>query len=231
MISDELKSAINLLGNEPGIRKVFLFNHSAEFIYEDDKNSFTEHGRNYCIEQIQSLTSLAQESRVQNEELTYDLEEARITILFLDYAILMVFMDTDADHTSIQLALNSLGRKVNTLMARAEAAKKNNGEKPSPTKPKIRFASRSSTIDKSSLPDVIEADSSFIIYLKKLITHYAGAGAARELNNYLHEKRIHVEELDSLGAYNLIEGLSSYLEIKNSEDFIIDAQQVLNRYF
>lgn len=232
MISDELKKAINLLGVEQGVKKVFLFNHSAEFIYEDEKNPFTEHGRNYCTEQIKSLTSLAHEYRVENEELTYDLEEARITVLFLDFAILMVFMDTNADHTSLQIALNSLGRQVNTLMARAEAAQNhNNGHRAVTAKPKIRFASRSSSIDKSSLPDVIDADSSFIIYLKKLITHYAGASAARELNNYLHEKQIHVEQLDSLGAYNLIEGLSNYLEIKNSDDFKIDAQQVLNRYF
>lgn len=225
---EELTNAINLLGDEAGIKKVFLFNHSAEFICEDSGNSFTDHGRNYCIEQVKSLTSLAQEYRVQNEELTYDLDEAKVSILFLDYAILMVFMESNIDYSSIHIALNSLGRQINTFMARSQSA---NTQNQGITKPKIRFASRSSSIDKSSLPDVIDADSSFIIYLKKLITHYAGAGAARELNNYLHEKRIHVEELDSLGAYNLIEGLCNYLEIKNGDDFKIDAQQVLNRYF
>ena len=231
MISEELKKAINLLGDEMGIKKVFLFDHSAQFIYEDNKNSFTDQGRNYCTEQIQSLTSLSQEYRINNEELTYDLEEARITILFLDYAILMVFMDVNADHTSILIALNSLGRKANTLMAREISANKQADNKTPTAKPKIRFASRSSSIDKSSLPDVVEADSSFIIYLKKLITHYAGAKAARELNNYLHEKQIHIETLDSLSAYNLIEGLVNYLELENAEDFKVDAQQVLNRYF
>ena len=231
MLSDELKKAINLLGDEMGIKKVFLFDHTGAFIYEDTINPFTDQGRIYCNEQIQSLTSLAQEYRINNEELTYDLEEARITSLFLDYAILMVFMDANVDHTSILIALNSLGRKVNTIMARENAAKKQNDLKTSTAKPKIRFASRSSSIDKNTLPDVIEADSSFIIYLKKLITHYAGAKAARELNNYLHEKQIHIEKLDSLSAYNLIEGLVNYLEMENAEDFKVDAQQVLNRYF
>ena len=51
------------------------------------------------------------------------------------------------------------------------------------------------------------------------------------MNSYLHEKRIHVETLDSLTAYNLIEGLAIHLEIDNKDDFKVDAQQVLNRYF
>ncbi|MCM8528168.1 MAG: hypothetical protein NE327_16720 [Lentisphaeraceae bacterium] len=231
MLSTELKTAIDQLGEEAGIKKVFLFDHTAEFIYEDSKNTFTEQGRIYCNEQIQSLTALSQEYRIYNEELTYDLEDARATILFLDYTILMVFIDADSDHTSIRIALNSVGRKVNTLTAREAAAKKQQENKSPTPKLKPRFASRSSSIDKNTLPDVVEADSSFIIYLKKLITHYAGAKAARELNNYLHEKQIHIESLDSLSAYNLIEGLVNYLEMDNAEDFKVDAQQVLNRYF
>jgi len=238
MISEEIKEAINLLGEEEGVKKAFLFDHSGSFICEDSKNAFTEHGRNYCLEQVQALLKLSFEYRIHNEELMYDLEEARVTILFLDHAILMVFVGINADHTSTQIALNSLGRKINTLMARANSAEKQ-ANAPSlaapplknKVKPKVSFASRSSTIDKSSLPDVIEADSSFIIYLKKLLMDYAGPKATRELNKYLHEKQIHVETLDSLKAYNLIEGLADYLELEKSDDFKVDAQQVLNRYF
>ena len=238
MISEEIKEVINKLGEEEGVKKAFLFDHSGSFICEDSENPFTEHGRNYCLEQVQALLKLSFEYRIHNEELMYDLEEARVTILFLDHAILMVFTEINADNTSIQIALNSLGRKINTLMARANsAAQFNSGVDASSkplahtSKPKIRFASRSSSIDKSSLPDVIEADSSFIIYLKKLLMDYAGPKAARELNNYLHERQIHVEQLDSLKAYNLIEGLADHLELENSDNFKIDAQQVLNKYF
>ena len=238
MISEEIKEAINKLGEEEGVKKAFLFDHSGSFICEDSKNKFSEHGRTYCLEQVQSLLKLSFEYRIHNEELMYDLEEARVTILFLDHAILMVFTAINADHTSIQIALNSLGRKINTFMARANAAQQhsnpmavNSKTVNNKVKPKIRFASRSSTIDKSSLPDVIEADSSFIIYLKKLLMDYAGPKAARDLNDYLHEKQIHVEQLDSLKAYNLIEGLADYLDLEKSEDFKVDAQQVLNKYF
>ena len=231
MSSIVVQESINRLGEETGVKKVFLFNNSADFICEDSKNSFSDHGRTYCMEQIKSLTSLAHEYRIHNEELTYDLEEARVTVLFLDYAIMMVFTEISADQTSIQIALNSIGRSVNTLMARSISVNQSQPVQAQAAKPKIRFASRSSSIDKSSLPDVIEADSSFIIYLKKLIAQYAGAGAARGINNYLHEKQIHVEQLDSLSAYNLIEGLAATLEIDNIDDFKVDAQQVLNRYF
>lgn len=238
MIAEGIKEAINKLGEEEGVKKAFLFDHSGSFICEDSENSFTEHGRNYCLEQVQSLLKLSFEYRIHNEELMYDLEEARVTILFLDHAILMVFTGINADHTSIQIALNSLGRKINTLMARAHSAERQHAFQPlsarpleNKSKPKVRFASRSSSIDKSSLPDVIEADSSFIIFLKKLLIDYAGPKAARELNNYLHERKIHVEQLDSLKAYNLIEGLADYLELERSEDFKVDAQQVLNKYF
>lgn len=231
MISNDLRESLDRLGEESGIKKVYLYDHSGEFICEDSKNNFTGHGRSYCSEQIQNLLNISNDFRIYNEEIVYDLDDSRVSILFLDHALLVIFMDTNADQTSLQIAQTSLGRTVNNLMARASSAQNQNEQKKPKTKPKIQFASRSSSIDKESLPDVIEADSSFIIYLKKLITHYAGAKAARELNSYLHEKRIHVETLDSLTAYNLIEGLAIHLEIDNKDDFKVDAQQVLNRYF
>ena len=231
MISDDLRESIDRLGVEQGIKKVFLFDHSGEYICEDRTNSFTEHGRNYCIEQVRNLLNISEEYRIYNEEILYDLEEARVSILFLDHALLMVFMEINADQTSILITQNSLGRKINTLMARVISSQNQEDSKKPKTKPKIQFASRSSSIDKETLPDIIEADSSFIIYLKKLITSYAGAKAAKELNGYLHEKSIQVESLNSLAAYNLIEGLASHLEIENIDDFKVDAQQVLNRYF
>ena len=217
MLSEDTLKLIDELALEKGVLKVSLYDTEANFLAEDSVREFTDKDREYGREKIQTLKAISEKYKIANQEISYDLDEMRLTVHFMSSRILLIYSTVDCNMVNLKLSLNKLCRHIQEF---------------SPELPKrVTRKSQSSSLNKASLPDIIEEEQDFVIFLKKQLNKHGCPEATSEVLKYITKHKLTSDNLDSYSAYNLISYLSKFLEEDVQDQFIYESQEVLKQFF
>ena len=218
MLTEEIYNLMNSLAQCQGIHKVCLYDEQGTFLADDTQKTLSPEMREYGLNQLKTLIKLSAKFKIDNEEICYQLDETKVCFNFFSNACLIVFGKHDAFDVSAKLIINNLAVEIDRRFMSSEKNKK-------------RSHSRSTSIDKESLPGIVEDEHGFVVFLKKLLNKYGSPQATSEVVRYIAGKNLTEETMDSHKAYNLISYLSSFVEDENKDLFTTESEEALKQFF
>lgn len=220
MLCEKIQNSMNEFTSKKGVLKIYLFDRQGTFLAEDSNQDLCKQSKEYGQQQIKELLKIAQDNQLSPDEVIYDLDETRICIQFLDTAIILFTCYSEAKMSSLKLAINDLCLKIEKTFS----SQKNRS-------PKKHLHAGTSSFDKSQIPDVVETDPDFIIFLKKQLNKYNAPQATLEIDIYINKHNLSIDDFDAQNAYNLIASLAKYVPEEFRESFSLKTQEVIKQYF